>query len=112
MLDIVLQEYDNTARIDNTTIIQFYMDDEFIASPDYTITQHKLNAILHNFSQFGLCINTTKTEYMTMLGSKPTHRILDTAYTRMKTKIGPTCDDKKRKELIVQIVDWRFKQGH
>jgi hypothetical protein len=80
--------------MDNTKIIQFYADYGFIASPDHTVTQHTLNALLHNFSQFGLCINMTKTESMTMLGNKPTHRISDTAYTRMITKIGPTCDDK------------------
>jgi hypothetical protein len=77
----VLREYSNTARMDNTTIIQFYADDGFIASPDHTITQHTLNVLLHNFSQFGLCINTTKTESMTMLDNKPIHWILDTEYT-------------------------------
>jgi hypothetical protein len=98
MLDSVLREYDNTARIENTTIIQFYADDGFIASPDPTITQHTLNALLHNFSTFGLCINTTKTESMTMLGSKLIHRISDTAYTRMITKNGPTCEDRRKKK--------------
>jgi hypothetical protein len=99
MLDAVIQEYDNTARIDNTTMIQFYADNGFIASPDNNVTQHTLHALLHNFSTFGLCINTTKTESMTMLGSKSTHRISDTAYTRMITRIGPACDDKKKYKL-------------
>jgi retron-type reverse transcriptase len=50
MLDAVLREYDNTARMDNTTMIQFYADDGFIAFPDHTITQHTLISLLHNFS--------------------------------------------------------------
>jgi hypothetical protein len=41
----MLQEYNNTDRMDNTTIIQFYANDGFIASPHHTITQHTLNAL-------------------------------------------------------------------
>jgi retron-type reverse transcriptase len=103
MLDAVIREYNNTARIDNTAIIQFYADNGFIASPDHRFIQHTLNALLHNFSSFGLCINTTKTESMTMLGSKLTHRISDTAYTRMITRIGPTCDGKKNKNKLYKL---------
>jgi hypothetical protein len=97
MLDAVLREYDNTARIDTMTLTQFYAYDGFIASPDHAITQHTLNALLHNFSQFGLCISMTKTELMTILGSKLIHQISDSAYYQMITKTGPTCEEKKQK---------------
>jgi Reverse transcriptase (RNA-dependent DNA polymerase) len=98
MLDAVLRDSDNNAQMDNITKVQFYADKGFIASPDHTITQHTLDALLHSFAKFGLRINTTKTESMVMVGGKPTHCMLDTAYNRMITKTGMACKEKRNKK--------------
>jgi Reverse transcriptase (RNA-dependent DNA polymerase) len=103
MLDAVLKNYEINARMDNITKVQFYADDGLIASPDHTITQHTLDALLHSFAKFGLHFNTTKTESMVMIGSKPAHRISDTAYNRMITKTGLTSREKKTKSDMCKL---------
>jgi hypothetical protein len=112
MVDAVVREYENQARIDDKTILQFYADDAVIAAVDNTIAQYTLDVLTTNFKKFGLHVNVNKTESMTVLGTKPIHRISEYAYTRKITRVGLTNEEKKKSRQIAHIVDWRFRQVH
>jgi Reverse transcriptase (RNA-dependent DNA polymerase) len=90
MIDAVIRDYEERARIDNKTLIQFYADNGFIGSPDYVVAQYTLNVLGQSFQSFGLNINDEKTESMTMVGCRAVHRISDGAHNRMITRQGPT----------------------
>jgi retron-type reverse transcriptase len=111
MVDAVVREYENQAQIDDKTILQFYADDAVIAAVDHTVAQYTLDVLTTNFKKFGLHVNVNKTESMTILGTKPIHRISEYAYTRKITRVGLTNEEKKSRQTA-HIVDWRFRQVH
>jgi Reverse transcriptase (RNA-dependent DNA polymerase) len=112
VVDAVVCGYENQARIDNKTILKFYADDAVIAAVDHTVAQYTSDVLSTNFKKFGLHVNITKTESMTVLGTKPVHRISEYAYTRKITKIGLTNEEKKKAKQIAHTVDWRYRLVH
>jgi Reverse transcriptase (RNA-dependent DNA polymerase) len=73
MIDSVIQHYEETARLEDKTIIQFYADDGFISAVDETVAQYTLNILQQDFKRFGLEINVNKIESMTMVGCQAVH---------------------------------------
>jgi hypothetical protein len=63
---------------------------------DSAVAQYTLNVLGYNFSLFGVLINKTKTEFITMTGSKPIHQLTDTSYNCMSTKYGLTNAENKK----------------
>jgi retron-type reverse transcriptase len=96
MIDAVIRNYEARARINDKTTIQFYADNGFIGSVDYTVAQYTLNVLGQSFQSFGLNINVDKTKSMTMVGCWAIHRMLDNAYSRMITRQGLTNVERKR----------------
>jgi Reverse transcriptase (RNA-dependent DNA polymerase) len=93
LIDAVIRDYEERARIDDKTTIQFYADSGFIGLVDYTVAQYTLNVLGQSF---GLNINVNKTELMTMVGCQAIHRISGNAYSRMITRQGPTNAEMKK----------------
>jgi hypothetical protein len=101
-----------TKHIEDKTILQFFADDAVIAAVDHTVAQYTLDVLATNFKKFALHVNVTKTESITVLGTKPVHRISEYAYTRQITKIGLTNEEKKKSRQIAPTVDWRYRLVH
>jgi Reverse transcriptase (RNA-dependent DNA polymerase) len=98
VVDAVICECEIQSAHYGQPIFQFYVDYGVIASHNSLHAQQTLNLFIENFKRFGLYMDTTKTETMTVLGTPPVHKISSNAYFRMITQQGPT--DRERQQLL------------
>jgi hypothetical protein len=99
-VDAVIRECERQLPPQEHTNPQFYADDGLIATHDPIYTQSILELFTQHFKRFGLYINHTKTETMTVLGSKPVHNISQQAYSPMIARTDPT-----NKDIQKQIIE-------
>jgi Reverse transcriptase (RNA-dependent DNA polymerase) len=92
-VDAIIQECEAHAA-QNSSTVHFYADDGFIAANNQQHAQQTLDLFKENFERFGVQLNMTKTETMTILGATPVHNISLDAYSCMITRQGPTDREK------------------
>jgi Reverse transcriptase (RNA-dependent DNA polymerase) len=99
ILYLVIQASEEDMKEEEKTTIVFYVDHGFIGGFNHVV-QQTFELFVKKFKRFGLNMNVEKTKTITLLGSKPVHRVSKDAYNQRIPKIGLTCQEKQ--QMIIQ----------